>query len=416
MKNCIVPFVIILTFILQSISYSQGEAAIPFLVFPVSPTQTAMGVTGTSLQSDDPYGFLLNPAQLGYTSQSNNLSFIFYPSEINWLGSNIITISGIAFNLGYNFKNLVGIPLSLGFGFANPEINYGEYIRTNPNDPTPLGTFESKDYYYAYSLGIGVDYFVQFNAGITYKSIISILSDQPVGEEQGSGKAEVSAIDYGLLLNIPVIRLIDDDPTLDIFENVPSIPFLNISFGLSRTNIGDEVYYIDPAQADPLPRSARLGYGISTGMDLQFADTDINIFDLAFTVDAWDILIERDDMGKTEYQSGLGDINFDKHVIQIKGDDKVVSHAGLQISLLETVVFRNGHFNGRGFHDRKTNGIEMRAKGLLKLLDKFSDDPTMKFIADHFDIRYYNTNYFSDYILETKITGIALVINGFEFW
>lgn len=413
MKNCIGSLVIILTFALQNISYSQGEAAIPFLSLPVSPTQSAMGAAGTSLPTDDPYGFLFNPAQLGYTSQSNNLSFIFYPSDINWLGSNIITISGIAFNLGYNFKNLVGIPLSVGFGFANPEINYGDFIRTTPIDPTPLGTFESKDYYYAYSLGIGVDYYVQFNAGITYKSITSILSDQPVSEEQGSGKAEVSAIDYGLLLNVPVIRLIDDNLTLDIFENVPSIPFLNISFGLSRTNIGDEVYYIDPAQTDPLPRSARLGYGISTGMDLQFADTDLNIFDLAFTVDAWDILIERDSMAKVEYQPGLGDIDFGKHVIQIKGDDKVVSHAGLQISLLETLVIRNGHFNGRGFHDRKTNGIEIRAKGLLKLLSKFSDDQTIKFIADHFDIRYYNTNYFADHVLETKITGIALVINGF---
>ncbi|MFC2119771.1 hypothetical protein ACFLQ4_01735 [Bacteroidota bacterium] len=418
MKNWIGSFVLILTFALQSISYSQGEAAIPFLVFPTSPTQTAMGVTGTSLPTDDPYGFLLNPAQLGYTSQSNNLSFIFYPSEINWLGGYVrgLTVSGIALNLGYNFKNRVGIPISVGIGFANPELNYGEFIRTTPIDPTPIGTFESKDYYYAYSMGIGVDYFVQFNAGITYKSITSILSDQSVSEEQGSGKAEVNSIDYGLLLNIPIIRLIDDNFTLDIFENVPSIPFLNLSFGLSRTNIGDEVYYIDPAQSDPLPRSARLGYGVSTGMDLQFADTDINIFDLAFTVDAWDILIERDTTGKTGYQSGLGDIDFGKHVIQIKGDDKVVSQAGLQISLMETLVIRNGHFSGRAIQERKTNGIEIRAKGLLKLLNKFSDDQTIKFIADHFDVRYYNTNYFADHALETKITGIALVINGFEFW
>ena len=416
MKNYIFPYALILTFIIQNVSFPQGEAAIPFLVIPVSPTQTAMGVTGTSLPMDDPYGFLLNPAQLGHTSQSNNLSFIFYPSSVDWLGSKILTISGIAMNLGYNFKNLVGFPLTVGIGFANPKINLGEFIITGEIDPTPIGTFEAKDYYYAYSMGIGVDYYVQLNAGITYKSITSILSDQPTGTEQGRGKAEVSAIDYGLLLNVPVIRLIDDNLTLDIFKNVPSIPFLNLSFGLSRTNIGDEVYYIDAAQTDPLPRSARLGYGISTGMDLQFADIDLNIFDFAFTVDAWDILIERDSIGKSGYQSGLGNIEFDKHVLQIKGDDKVVSQAGLQISLMETLVLRNGHFNGRGFHDRKTNGIEIRAKGLLKLLRKFSDDNTIQFIADHFDLRYYNSNYFSDHPLETKITGIALVINGFEFW
>ena len=105
MKNCILSFVLILIFGLQSVSLSQGEAAIPFLVFPASPIQTAMGSTGTSLPTDDPYGFLLNPAQLGYTSQSNNLSFIFYPSSVDWLGSPTLSINGIALNLGYNFKN-----------------------------------------------------------------------------------------------------------------------------------------------------------------------------------------------------------------------------------------------------------------------------------------------------------------------
>ena len=160
----------------------------------------------------------------------------------------------------------------------------------------------------------------------------------------------------------------------------------------------------------------RLGYGISTGMDLQFEKTEINVLDISFTVDAEDILIDRETSGSFDYQSGLGDIDFGKNVIQIKGDDKVVSHAGLQISLLETLVIRNGHFSGRGFDERKTNGLEIRAKGLLKLLDKFSGDPTVKFISDHFDLRYYNTTYFADHFLETNITGLALVMNGFEFF
>jgi hypothetical protein len=416
MKNCILSFVLILIFGLQSVSLSQGEAAIPFLVFPASPIQTAMGSTGTSLPTDDPYGFLLNPAQLGYTSQSNNLSFIFYPSSVDWLGSPTLSINGIALNLGYNFKNTFGIPISVGIGFANPEINYGEFMRTGEGDPTPIGTFEAKDYYYAYSLGAGIDYYVQLYAGITYKSITSILSDQPVGEEQGSGKAEASAIDYGFLLNVPIIRLIDENLSFDLTQNIPAMPFLNLSFGYSKSNIGDEVSYIDFAQADPLPRMVRLGYGISTGMDLQFEKTEINVLDISFTVDAEDILIDRETSGSFDYQSGLGDIDFGKNVIQIKGDDKVVSHAGLQISLLETLVIRNGHFSGRGFDERKTNGLEIRAKGLLKLLDKFSGDPTVKFISDHFDLRYYNTTYFADHFLETNITGLALVMNGFEFF
>ncbi len=82
MKNHNFILIGILFLFASNFSLAQGEAAIPFLVFPVSSAQNAMGATGTSLPTDDTYGFLFNPAQLGYTSQSNNLSLIFYPNKI----------------------------------------------------------------------------------------------------------------------------------------------------------------------------------------------------------------------------------------------------------------------------------------------------------------------------------------------
>jgi len=76
----------ILFFSLFSASnYAQGEAAVPFLLLNPSPSLSAMGATGTALPTEDPFGFLWNPAQLGYTSQTNNLSFIFYPSKLEWI-------------------------------------------------------------------------------------------------------------------------------------------------------------------------------------------------------------------------------------------------------------------------------------------------------------------------------------------
>ena len=78
---CLISFIF-----LSNKTYSQGEAAVPFLLLNPSPSLSAMGATGTALPTEDPFGFLWNPAQLGYTSQTNNLSFIFYPSKIDWLG------------------------------------------------------------------------------------------------------------------------------------------------------------------------------------------------------------------------------------------------------------------------------------------------------------------------------------------
>lgn len=207
-----------------------------------------------------------------------------------------LELSAIAFNAGYNFKDLIGFPLSFGFGYSNTEINFGEFIRTGEGGPEPIGTFEAKDYYNAYSFGLGIDYFVQLSVGYTIKDVTSILSDQPAGEEEGSGRAETTVNDFGILLNIPVIRLIDDKMQVKLDENLNALPSFNFSMGYSKSNIGDEIYYIDKNQADPLPRIDRLGYGVSTGFDLVLDNFRINAFNISFTVEADDILIKRESM------------------------------------------------------------------------------------------------------------------------
>ena len=396
---------------LTKITYSQGEAAVPFLLLQPSPSLAAMGQTGTALPTEDPFGFLWNPAQLGYTSQNNNLSFIFYPSKLDWLPELNADwkVKALAFNLGYNLKDLIDFPLSVGFGYSNVEFNYGTFNFANP-EPT---TFESKDYYHAYSLGFGIDYYAQFNAGFTFKSVTSILSDQPIGEEQGRGTAEPNVVDFGLLINIPVFKLIDEGLAIELEGDMLLKPDFNFSVGYSKSNIGDEVYYIDPSQADPLPRMDRIGYGISTGFDLLGDNFQMKVLNFALTVEADDILIDRDSTG-WDYQSTLSDLQFVKNLINIEGTEEIVSHIGLKIDLFETVSFSTGHFSGRGFMDvRKTSGYELRAKGIFKLWALWAKDPFTDFLRDHIDIRYYSTNYFEDHDwFETKMTGLALYVHN----
>lgn len=392
-------------------TYSQGESAVPFLLLQPSPSLAAMGQTGTALPTEDPFGFLWNPAQLGYTSQNNNLSFIFYPSKLDWLPELNADweVKALAFNLGYNLKDLIDFPLSVGFGYSNVEFNYGTFNFANP-EPT---TFESKDYYHAYSLGFGIDYYAQFNAGFTFKSVTSILSDQPIGEEQGRGTAEPNVVDFGLLINIPVFKLIDEDLAIELEGDMLLKPDFNFSIGYSKSNIGDEVYYIDPSQADPLPRMDRIGYGISTGFDLLGDNFQMKVLNFALTVEADDILIDRDSTG-WDYQSTLSDLKPWKNLINIEGTDKIVSHIGLKLDLFETLSLSTGHFSGRGFMDvRETSGYELKAKGIFKLWALWAKDPFTDFLRDHIDIRYYNTNFFDNHEwAETKMTGLALYVHN----
>ena len=141
-------------------------------------------------------------------------------------------------------------------------------------------------------------------------------------------------------------------------------------------------------------------------------DFRINAFNISFTVEADDILIKRDSTG-SEYQSTLSDLDFSKNIIQIEGDEKIVSRTGTKLEFVESFAYYLGHFSGRGYPDpMKTSGYEIRAKGLLKLCALWAKDPITDFLRDHFDIRYYNTNYFADHELETKMTGLAFYVHN----
>lgn len=396
---------ILFAILFQSNNLAQGEAAVPFLLLNPSPSLSAMGATGTALPTNDPFGFLWNPAQLGYTSQTNNLSFIFYPSPVDWIPvfNTDIELNSFAFNVGYNFKKIIGFPLSFGFGYSNVKFNYGTFYYPFPS-PVPPTYFEPKDSYNAYSFGVGLDYYVQFSIGYTIKNVKSDLSNNI--------SAETTVNDFGILLNVPVIKLIDENLLWTIDGNLKGQPTLDFSLGYSESNIGDDIVYIDQAQADPLPRIDRTGYGLSAGFDLISNNFAINAFNISFTVEADDILVSRDTTGHFEYQSTLSDLQFWKNIVEIEGNDKIVSHAGTKVEFVESVSLYFGHFSGRGYYVRETNGYEIRAKGLFKLWALWAKEPITDFFRDHFDIIYYNTNYFANHDFETKMTGLAFYVHN----
>lgn len=379
---------------------AQEEYAVPYLRMTLSPSQSAMALTGASLPTDDPYGFLYNPAQLGFTSKTNNLTFVFYPSKISWINKGLFNADGTALNLGHNFKNTIGIPLSAGFGFSRRKVDYN------------LEDFHLYDKFDSYSIGAGFDYYINFYAGITFKSITSEIG-YVTGEGPYSFKWKGNAIDYGFMLNVPVLKLIDSKFSLNLIKYMSDKPYLNISLGMSTSNIGDNVYYIDKNSSISLPRIVRSGYGISTGLDLFFNSGPLNVIDIAFTVDAEDFLVKEYDWWSepVEYQNGFGDIDFGKNILQVKGDDKVISRAGFQISLIETLVLRRGHFSSTAYRG-KTNGFELRSKGLFKLLSAYSGNEVINYIAEHFDLRYYSAYYFAVEETETSIDGLAIVFSG----
>jgi len=420
MKSFLTTFLLILILASTSNLVAQGS-----LYLNPSPLENGLGMTGTSLPNEDPAGFYYNPAELGYISQTNNISWQVYPSGANWLGNNAdIKYQNTSFNIGYNFKQLLGgLNLSAGFG----------YIHSNYDMSSGTLFSRQDERYNAYGFGVGIDYFVQFNIGITYKNttlynpLVLIMAGYPyIGNE-----AKSNAIDYGILLTVPITKLISPDLQFPVLDNIPILPYLNFSTGYAQLNVGKAFTFANDPFPEPLPRTARLGYTISAGFNIKLNNSTIQALGYDFTVYADDDLVNYSPFSIQDFQllppssytykNFLGDIIIGKNLIDLKGANGVIVHKGNNIDLFETVSFQTGRFNGSSidgsvypvvYDNDKSSGFGVQLKGIFTLLKGFTKDKTFYFIADHLNIQYYSSTLFEGISTGTKFKGINLIWSG----
>ena len=396
-----------------NLSFAQGEAAVPFLELQQSPLLQGAGQIGVSIPMSDPLGFYFNPAQLGYFSRENSFSVLALPQKVNWLENFFpgLTFQTFGITAGYNFhNNKNNFPLSIGVGYIHNRVTYGEFAGT-------YGSFESYDDFDCFSLGASYEYYLLFNLGFSVKPFSSHLA---LLEDGTTAQASGTAFDFGALILAPISKLFFDNIKYNLDPDSYVKPKFDFSLGYSVLNIGKKISYVDAAQADPIPRTARFGYTFNFGLDLFTNKNRLNTLDYSFTAEAEDILIKRSmDYNSylyiSEYQNIWGDINFGKNLIELKGDQNVTVHRGHIFRLFETVILTSGRFNGGGYDNRKTNGFGISSEGIFKLLGASINNSTINFIADHLSLEYYDTNTFVDSDFETNFKGFALYFKNFGF-
>jgi outer membrane receptor protein involved in Fe transport len=127
-------------------------------------------------------------------------------------------------------------------------MNFGEFVRTGADSPDPTGTFRSFDA--ALTLGYATKIHPDWGLGFNFRLIHSRLSDKPTEEEQGSGVATSVSFDVGAMWRPEKLVI----PFTD--EDIGG----RLSIGVNLSNMGPKIYYIDQAQADPIPTNFRLGF------------------------------------------------------------------------------------------------------------------------------------------------------------
>jgi hypothetical protein len=375
---------------MQTLLFPVGEAGAIFLLISPSPTMNGMGGVGVSVPSNDNFSTHYNPAN--YIAPKGFLSFqTSIERRVDWLpGFNLddMYLDYDIFTLGYRLKKY---PVQLSLTKSQLYLSLGEQFRVDEVGNI-LGSFTSYmeadaiTYSIAYS---SEKYPFYFSIGRTDKTANQHLSDLGAGAEMGKGYSIDSFYDWGYLLSFPsVFKTNNKDINLSF---TPSI-------GYSKSNIGGLIYFIDPAQADPAPRTARFGIsGIFEAKD----KSDQTLLKFTFVREAEDLLIKGSldslvdsyteqisSFWNWEYQKGLGDINIEKHILSSILDEDVIIHRGFEISIYDAFSIREGiYIDEEGRINVKSNGYGFNLKGFLKALSIFIDPPFPE-LTKYFNVSY----------------------------
>ncbi len=222
---------------LSSGAFAQGETSVPFLLIAPDARSGGMGETETGL-ADDGSAVFWNVGGLAFF-KGDYLSL----TEAPWLPE-------FSSDLNYNFLSYShyiedwesSVAASITY------FNLGQFNYTT-NDPTILKTWTA--YEVAVTLGYGTQIADGLGFGANFRFIRSDLAPFGQGGEAGSGIASDVSFDLGLLYRPQKLDL----PVLGNFDN-------RLGLGITLTNLGPNLYYIDQAQADPLPTNLRLGLSV----------------------------------------------------------------------------------------------------------------------------------------------------------
>lgn len=196
------------------------------LQFPIGARYNAMGEAGTALATDVT-AMWWNVGAFAFGGdgpQKRGVHFMYSPLaadlandvSINWLG------------YGQQVE---------GWGMLGGSFTYldqGEQQQTFDTGDEGV-TFGS--YQFAVNLGYGVKMSERLGLGIGVKYLRDELAPDEVTQDKGAGEGQSWGVDLGLLYR----------PT----------PYLNL--GVSVTNLGPDITFIDAEQADPMPRILRVG-------------------------------------------------------------------------------------------------------------------------------------------------------------
>jgi hypothetical protein len=208
-------------------AHAVAEAGAQSLLIPPGARANAMGESFVAL-SDDATAPWWNPAGLAFIGGN----------QISLMHSQLVP--DLADDVYYEYLGYAGSFEGIGtVGISLVYLTYGKSVAVNEQG-IEQGEFSSWELTPQISYGVRVPKILggELGLGLGFKFIHVSLAPEDFTLEGVDGSGSSFAVDVGGLLR---------------FEQ------LGLNLGLAVTNLGPDIAYIDEEQADPLPRSFRLG-------------------------------------------------------------------------------------------------------------------------------------------------------------
>ncbi len=311
------------------------------------------------------------------------------------------------------FSNYLDLPFKAGIG-----VGYSGYRLRD-------GTSEqgSKDV----AIGLGIDYFVRFGFGYTFRSLTSTVpgaNPQSPSSPPVMHNAKLPADNLGAIFEIPVVGMISklNNRSVQIGDGIR--PMFDITVGASDKNIGDEVNYSNADQALPLPRQSVLGWSLRGGVETLQEGHDWHLLTLTRAREASDILATQTVLtaGTTAvysfgYEKGFGIIQPLENLVLGKTNGQITLGRGWEIDAADLLYLRWGSDTGPGELIYSTSGWSVKLDGMLRLLTTGRiippGTPVIEFLTNHLDLEYSFAKYYSSVnqgIDWTKFSSLTLVV------
>lgn len=296
---------------------NESRAAVPFLLIHPGARSSGLGEAYTAI-ANDATGAYYNPAGIAQTKLI--CSQLYYTKWLPALCSDVYYLY-LSSSLRTDYLPILGHGV---FNLSFSLFNLGKQLMV-----TEYGVVHSC--FYSYDYAFTVTYANNINRhlslGISLKYIYSHLTNE--------AKGKALAVDIGLLYQsiLPVLTLYhrgDIPHTITKFLEKRISP--GISIGLSLSNLGPNMAYVEAGNAAPLPRNMRLGIAYNC------IDTDSE--NLIFALDLYKPLVNDDPFYKGIF-TAWGDESFSDEIRQVD------IHIGSELTLLYLLSLRVGYISDR---------------------------------------------------------------------